>query len=67
MACPKCAGDHKSADCSAASEEYKCINCITANKNLGLDLEVNHSVFDRDCRVYNRKLEAHRTRVNFLE
>jgi hypothetical protein len=30
--CPLCAGSHKLKECTATPKEYKCINCLTYNK-----------------------------------
>lgn len=37
--------------------EVKCGNCKDANEKLRLHLDVNHSVFDEECPVYQRKLK----------
>lgn len=61
--CPRCTGEHDLADC--VSTESKCINCINANTNLNMALEVNHAVFSNDCPAYQRQVARQRKWVNY--
>lgn len=63
-ACGKCAGEHATAECDGSDE--KCINCIKAVKKLKIELDVNHTAFDRSCSKYQRILEKQRTRVKYI-
>lgn len=61
--CKRCAGEHDVIECK--SEHEKCTNCINANNNLKLNLDINHMASALDCVVYRRKLDAERKRVNY--
>lgn len=56
VTCPLCAGNHKMDECN--SEERKCVNCVSANKKLNLDLDVSHSSIDRSCNCYLKIVES---------
>jgi hypothetical protein len=53
--CPKCAGKHKLTECK--SSKLKCINCVEANKNHHLHLNVTHAVWGKECLSWQKKLE----------
>ena len=54
--CLRCdSRDHIEDDCD--KQEETCVNCIRANKNLNLNLEINHSRFDTSCEVYKRLVQ----------
>ena len=55
MACPRCAGNHKSDQCQ--SQFKRCVNCMKVNENLNLSLDTNHESWDKRCHVYKNKLE----------
>ncbi len=48
--CYKCAGEHKAKDCPGT--ERKCINCVRYKKP-----EVNHSVNNQCCVVFQTEIE----------
>lgn len=60
--CPKCAGDHKIKECKA--EISKCSNCLSVNKNLNLNLEIDHAVWDKNCKCYKRITERRRNAMD---
>jgi hypothetical protein len=64
-ACAKCAEDHDTKDCKNATE--KCINCILANKNLNLNLNVNHCAWSKLCKVYKRRENDKKRKINYSE
>jgi hypothetical protein len=48
--CPLCAGGHKLKECTASTEQHKCINCIMYNRyNKDAKICENHSSLDRNC------------------
>lgn len=61
--CKKCAGEHDIKECR--SDNNKCINCISANNKLKLNLNINHMASSIECIVYQRKLENERKKVNY--
>jgi len=65
QSCSKCAKQHDVKDCTGV-EVLRCINCIMTNKRLGLKLNTNHSVLNKECPIYRRKLEAKMNRISFL-
>ncbi|XP_036332936.1 uncharacterized protein LOC118744201 [Rhagoletis pomonella] len=62
--CFKCLDNHKTVECSKETLN-KCINCIRANKKFNLGLDENHMTFNRQCPVYQKKLEHKRNTVNY--
>jgi hypothetical protein len=62
VSCPKCAGDHRSADCN--SERLQCINCVEANSKLKLKLNVKHSAGDRKCETMMKMLKQKIKSIN---
>lgn len=52
--CFKCGGNHVGTDCT--EKEESCINCMKVNRELGLKLDCHHHAFDKNCQVYQRKL-----------
>lgn len=61
--CPRCAGEHKVSECKA--EEVKCINCKTLNEKLNLNLSTNHTTWDKECVVLQRKIRALKQKINY--
>lgn len=61
--CPKCSGDHQVSDCK--SDGSTCINCVTSNRDLNLNLDSNHFAWSLDCPVYKRQLDRQRKRVDY--
>lgn len=60
--CLKCHGNHKSAECKKDTIE-KCINCVRINNKLNLGLEENHYTMNRECPVYQNKLNMKKRRI----
>lgn len=54
IACSKCAGSHKSADCDG--KKYLCVNCCAANTKYGLNLATNHHAWSRECCVLQKRI-----------
>lgn len=48
---------HKTENCN---EKVKCHNCVLMNEKFSLKLNVEHNIFDLNCSVYLRKVEAKR-------
>lgn len=63
--CKWCSEEHKEEDCK--SDVQKCVNCVWANKNLKLDLDVNHHAYSKDCEVLANKIDRERKKINFSE
>jgi hypothetical protein len=64
--CPLCAGNHALKDCSASSEDYKCINCHTFNThNKGAKISDNHSALDRNCPSLQAVLDKYRQNTDY--
>lgn len=65
LVCYKCHGNHRSKECV---EEVinKCINCVRVNTRLNLGLDENHSTTNRDCPVFQNKLNAKRRWVGLI-
>lgn len=61
IVCRKCSESHTISECKSA--DFKCINCDTANKKYGLQLDTKHRVDDNKCDVKKKKLEIVRRRV----
>ena len=54
--CSKC-GKKGHADINCTATNIECVNCVEANIKYGLDLEITHRVFDRNCVVYKRQID----------
>lgn len=65
IACPRCAGDHQLKECETTVE--KCINCVNINARLSLNLDVNHTVWSKDCKNHQRMLDQKRRRLDLAE
>ena len=64
--CPLCAGNHALKDCSASSEDYKCINCHTFNThNKGPKISDKHSALDRNCPSLQAVLVKYRQNIDY--
>lgn len=62
--CGTCSSsEHETKECT--SNTKRCINCIKTNEILQLSLDVNHSVYDKSCRVYQRKIEMWQRRTEY--
>jgi hypothetical protein len=62
-ACANCAEEHDTRDCKNVTE--RCVNCVLANKSLGLNLNVDHCAWSRECRVYKRKENDKKRKINY--
>lgn len=63
--CTKCHGAHISKECNETAIN-KCINCIRANKDLNMGLDINHDTMDRLCPVYQQKLNVRKKTYGIL-
>lgn len=54
VCCNKCGDNHLANKCQ--SGVLKCINCIRSNEKYGLDLNIDHSVYDKKCPTFQRKI-----------
>lgn len=54
VACSKCAGSHKSVNCSSRS--FGCVNCMVANQQYGLNLPTEHHAWSRNCTVLQKRI-----------
>jgi hypothetical protein len=64
-ACPKCAQEHEITKCE--SSEKMCINCVTANQTMNLNFSTAHTSWDRDCPVYQRKINSEVRKINYTK
>lgn len=59
--CLKCTSEeHETKDCM---NQDKCYNCIEANRKLNLDLIVTHSIYDKDCPVFLKRVAAQKQKI----
>jgi hypothetical protein len=64
--CPLCAGRHKLRECTASPKEFKCINCLTYNKNnQNKSICTNHSSLDKNCPSLQAILEKYRQNTDY--
>jgi hypothetical protein len=61
--CPKCSGNHRFKDCK--NERLKCINCCETNKKFNLNYDVNHSVWDKSCKSYQKRLQNKKKFIDY--
>lgn len=62
--CGKCAGPHASNECT--SEIINCSNCIDAKIRYHFDdINVNHCVWQVECAVYQKVMEAAKRKIQF--
>lgn len=60
--CPRCAESHQLSDCQSNFE--RCINCVNLNKKQpGLNLDINHKAWDKNCTVYKQELDKLRSNI----
>lgn len=64
LTCPKCSGDHSIGDCK--SEEAKCINCVSANRDLNMNLDTSHFVWSAECSSLKRQSDRQRKKINYI-
>lgn len=65
LSCAQCAGEHKVNECKSSIK--KCINCVVRNEKSELNLDVNHNVWDKCCKVYQRKLSVAKLGINYVQ
>jgi hypothetical protein len=65
-ACGNCAEEHDTRQCKNETGQ-KCINCVLANKNLGFNLKTDHCAWSRDCKVYKKKENDKRRKINYCD
>lgn len=65
-ACPRCAECHDLKDCKAEPKDIKCINCKNAVEKLKINLDIRHEAWSNECKVLSRKLEAEKSKIDFL-
>jgi hypothetical protein len=64
--CPLCAGSHKLKECSATPMQYRCINCLTYNKdNQNKRICDNHSSLDKKCPSLQAILKKYRQNTGY--
>lgn len=62
--CFNCGGnDHKGENCT--NQFKKCVNCISINKNLGLNFDYGHTAYDINCPVFRRYCEKRKENVSY--
>ena len=66
LTCPLCAGSHSLKECTASSQNYKCINCQNFNMhNKGASINDNHSALDRNCPSLKAVLEKYKQNTDY--
>jgi hypothetical protein len=55
--CPLCTGSHKLKECKTNNQEYKCINCLSYNKQNQNTICFNHTSLDKNCPSLHAILE----------
>lgn len=53
VACSKCAGSHKAAECNSSS--LKCVNCKFANQLNRLNLDTSHHAWSEKCSIIQKE------------
>ncbi|KAK5649574.1 hypothetical protein RI129_000603 [Pyrocoelia pectoralis] len=62
--CLKCSEKgHELKTCT--NDTIKCVNYLRAQEKLGLQLNVDHTCFDRNCKVYQRYVEEEKRQTNY--
>lgn len=60
--CPKCAEEHEEKECN--NTQTKCVNCLSANLRLRLNLDINHDSRDKHCEVFKQKIEVEKQKID---
>lgn len=63
--CPKCSGPHEQKNCQSNAKQ--CTNCLKANNKFNLNLDVNHTVWDRMCPCLIKVEKAKKNKTNYLD
>ena len=59
--CPHCIGTHKMKECTATTNDQKCINCIVYNRHSKEGkINENHSAMSKDCPSLQAVLKRYR-------
>lgn len=58
-----CALDHSAENCD--SNNFRCNNCVEANKNMIAQVNVCHSIYDNACPVFRKKVELQKSKVKY--
>lgn len=59
--CHKCAGKHKTNECTAVKN--KCVNCVFKNKTYNLKINDEHDALSPECPTYKRAIEEEKRRA----
>lgn len=62
--CGKCAGEHNTRDCN--NEIVKCVNCFRVDKKFNMEVDYNHTAYDRNCSCYKRIIEKQMSKINYI-
>lgn len=63
--CHKCAGKHKSAECSETSA--KCVNCMFKIQTYNIKINDDHDALSPECPTYRRAVEEEKKRAGLVE
>jgi hypothetical protein len=63
--CGICSGNHSYKQCE--SNIKKCINCVSANEKLNLDLTTDHEVWNIGCASLNRITEIQKKKYTMFD
>jgi hypothetical protein len=63
--CAKCGENHETKNCT--SQFNRCINCVSYNNKLNLNLNVDHNVWDKSCEVFKRRFEMCKKALNYVQ
>lgn len=56
VTCHLCSENHTTSECVSVNK--KCINCMLACEFQNAKYDINHSVFDKDCKCYLKQVNA---------
>lgn len=63
VVCPLCSGKHERVACKSLVK--KCCNCNDLKSNLNLNIDVEHTVWDRECHSFIKAKEQYRSRIQY--
>ncbi|CAH1977762.1 unnamed protein product [Acanthoscelides obtectus] len=64
-ACIKCSKDHMANQCEVASDQVKCINCVSYGSKSKSHVQVNHAANDSHFPAYINFVRNLKNRINF--
>ncbi|CAH1992579.1 unnamed protein product [Acanthoscelides obtectus] len=64
-ACIKCSRDHMANQCEVASDQVKCIICVSYGSKSKSHVQVNHAANDSHCPAYINYVRNLKNRINF--